>query len=71
MSLWIAVPFAVTFDTSGHLVVANAGTNAVATFSLGADGTVTSISSVGTGQAATCWIVGADNVFAHICWLFG
>ena len=27
-----AVPFAVTFDTAGHLVVADAGPNAVATF---------------------------------------
>lgn len=51
------VPFAITFDAGGHLVIANAGTNAVATFALHADGTVTPIDSVGTGQAATCWVV--------------
>lgn len=51
------VPFAITFDAGGHLVIANAGTNAVATFALHADGTVTLLDSVGTGQAATCWVV--------------
>ena len=51
------VPFAITFDAGGHLVIANAGDNAVATFALHADGTVTSLDSVGTGQAATCWVV--------------
>ena len=34
------VPFAITFDSSGHLVIAEAGTNALATFALGAHGTV-------------------------------
>jgi DNA-binding beta-propeller fold protein YncE len=47
------VPFAIAFDTGGHLVIANA----VATFALHHDGTVTPIDSVGTGQAATCWVV--------------
>jgi 6-phosphogluconolactonase (cycloisomerase 2 family) len=55
------VPFAVTFDTAGHLVVANAGTNALATYSLDADGTATLISSLGTGQAATCWVAPAQG----------
>ena len=50
------VPFAISFDPSGHLVIAEAGTNALATFALAADGTVTPIDSVGTGQAATCWV---------------
>jgi len=50
------VPFAITFDQAGHLVIADAGTNALSTFSLGSDGTVTPIDSVGTGQAATCWV---------------
>ena len=52
-----AVPFAVTFDAHGTLVVAEAGTNAVQTFSIGSDGGLTSLSSLGTGQAATCWVV--------------
>jgi len=51
------VPFAITFDQDGHLVIANAGTNAVATFALHPDGTVTLLDSLGTGQAATCWVV--------------
>jgi len=55
------VPFALVLDPSGNLVVAEAGTNAVATFSLGTDGTVTQLASVATGQAATCWIVRAGG----------
>ena len=50
------VPFAIAFDQAGHLVIANAGTNSLSTFTLGSDGTVTLIDSVGTGQAATCWV---------------
>jgi 6-phosphogluconolactonase (cycloisomerase 2 family) len=50
-------PFAMVFDGAGHLVVAEAGTNALATFSLHRDGTLTLIDAVGTGQAATCWVV--------------
>ena len=55
------VPFAITFDQAGHLVIADAGTNALSTFSLGSDGTVTPIDSVGTGQAATCWVAPAGG----------
>jgi len=50
------VPFAITFDPAGDLVIADAGTNAVSTFSLGGNGVVTLLDSVGTGQAATCWV---------------
>lgn len=52
-----AVPFAVTFDAGGHLVVAEAGTNAVATFRIQPTGAVVPIAQAATGQAATCWIV--------------
>jgi 6-phosphogluconolactonase (cycloisomerase 2 family) len=55
------VPFAIAFDQAGHLVIADAGTNALATFTLGADGTVTLIDSVGTGQAGTCWVAPAGG----------
>jgi 6-phosphogluconolactonase (cycloisomerase 2 family) len=55
------VPFAVTFDPAGHLLVAEAGTNALATFSLAADGTATFLDAVGTGQAATCWVAPAQG----------
>jgi 6-phosphogluconolactonase (cycloisomerase 2 family) len=56
-----AVPFAVTFDARGHLIVAEAGPSAVATFALGRDDTLTPLASTATGQAATCWIVGVHG----------
>ena len=55
------VPFAITFDQTGHLVIANAGTNALSTFALNPNGTVNVISSVGTGNAATCWVAPAQG----------
>ena len=55
------VPFAVTFDRGGNLVVSQAGTNALATYDLHRDGTVTLLDQVLTGQAATCWVVGVDG----------
>jgi 6-phosphogluconolactonase (cycloisomerase 2 family) len=55
------VPFAVTFDAGGHLVVAEAGTNAVATFAVNRDNTLTPLATASTGQAATCWIVGTNG----------
>jgi DNA-binding beta-propeller fold protein YncE len=55
------VPFGVTFDGDGHLVVAEAGTNALATFALLPDGAVTPLDAVPTGQAATCWIASAQG----------
>ncbi|MFP3464025.1 lactonase family protein [Leifsonia sp. SIMBA_070] len=58
-----AVPFAVTFDSAGHLVVAEAGTNAVATFAIQPNGAVTPITTALTGQAATCWIVRDGSAF--------
>ncbi len=51
-----AAPFAIAYDASGHLVIAEAGTNAVATFVLKSSGSVTPVSVAGTGQAATCWV---------------
>lgn len=58
-----AVPFAVAFDPRGHLVLAEAGPNAVATFTVGRDGRLTAIAQAPTGQAATCWIAGTDRRF--------
>jgi 6-phosphogluconolactonase (cycloisomerase 2 family) len=57
------VPFAVSFDAAGHLVVAEAGTNALAAFTLNPDGTVTLIDAVPSGQAATCWVALAQGNF--------
>jgi 6-phosphogluconolactonase (cycloisomerase 2 family) len=57
------VPFAVTFDPVGHVVVADAGTNAVSTYSLTPNGTLNSIATVATGQSATCWIASAQGAY--------
>jgi 6-phosphogluconolactonase (cycloisomerase 2 family) len=57
------VPFAISFDAAGYLVIANAGTDSLATFTLNANGTVSLIDSVGTGQAATCWVAQAQGYF--------
>jgi len=53
------VPFAISFDQSGHLVIAEAGTNALATFVLSSRGTARLLNEAGTGQAATCWVTPA------------
>ena len=55
------VPFAISFDAAGHLVIANAGTDSLATFSLSANGTVSLIDAVGTGASATCWVAPAGG----------
>jgi 6-phosphogluconolactonase (cycloisomerase 2 family) len=57
------VPFAVTFDDQDRLLVAEAGINALASFTVNQDGTVTKLDAVGTGQAATCWVVGVGGFF--------
>lgn len=51
------VPFSATFDDSGELVVAEAGADAVSSFFLNANGTLTSVSTTPTGQSASCWVV--------------
>ncbi|HEY7047202.1 MAG TPA: hypothetical protein VH373_08280 [Jatrophihabitantaceae bacterium] len=51
------VPFAVAFDRTGRIDVAEAGPNAVASFVLHRDGHLTLVGRTATGQAATCWIV--------------
>jgi 6-phosphogluconolactonase (cycloisomerase 2 family) len=47
----------VSFDAGAHLVVAEAGTNAIATFRIDPKGVVVPLAQQPTGQAATCWIV--------------
>ncbi len=58
-----AVPFAVSFDPAGNLVLAEAGPNAVASFAIGGDGSLTQLAQQGTGQAATCWIARIGGTF--------
>lgn len=50
-----AVPFAVSFDAQGHLLVSEAA-GALASFTLNEGGTITQLDAVATGQAATCWV---------------
>jgi 6-phosphogluconolactonase (cycloisomerase 2 family) len=57
-----AVPFAITFDRAGRLVIAEAGTDALATFALNPTGTVTQLATAATGQTATCWVTSADGL---------
>jgi len=55
------VPFAITFDSHGHLVIAEAGTDALATFAITGRGTLTQLDAAGTGKAATCWVAPAGS----------
>ena len=58
-----AVPFGVSFDQQGHLVVANAGPDSLTSFTLKEDGTLAQLDTVGTGQQATCWVVRVGSRF--------
>lgn len=63
-SLPEAAPFAVDFDSAGHVLVAEAGPNAVASFTIGSNGSLTpNGAAVPTGQEATCWISHVGNAF--------
>lgn len=53
------VPFAISFDRYGNVVIAEAGTNALATFALSGHGTLSLLDAAGTGKAATCWVAPA------------
>ena len=50
------VPFALVTDRSGHLVIAQAGNGAVASYDVSRSGTLTAVSSAATNAAATCWV---------------
>jgi 6-phosphogluconolactonase len=51
------VPFAFTFDRFGHPVVVDASAGTATSFSIKKDGSLDTLSTAVTGQAATCWIV--------------
>jgi 6-phosphogluconolactonase (cycloisomerase 2 family) len=57
------VPFAITFDQVGHLVIAEAGPSALATFTLNRDGTITQLDSLASGQTGLCWVAPAGPLF--------
>ena len=60
------VPFAISFDLYGHLVIAEAGTNALATFALAPSGTASLIDAVPTGASATCWVAPAGPFLLRV-----
>jgi 6-phosphogluconolactonase len=54
-----SVPFGLVFDQRGHLLVVEAGANAVSSYNVLPDGELQIISpSVKNGQNASCWIAG-------------
>jgi hypothetical protein len=57
------VPFGFTFDRTGDLVVAEAGTSALTTYVVNANGTIVEQASTTNGEAALCWVTGAGNFF--------
>jgi 6-phosphogluconolactonase (cycloisomerase 2 family) len=56
------VPFSVTFDARGNLLLAEAG-GSLASFQVNQDGTLSQLSRVPTGQAATCWVTAAGGYY--------
>lgn len=56
-----AVPFGFTLDPTGDLVVTEAGTSALTTYAIHADGAVASVGSVTDGLAALCWVAKAGG----------
>ncbi len=59
-----AVPFGFQFDATGHLVAVEAGTSAIATFTVNPNGSLTQLASAATGQVAACWVV-VDGAYAY------
>jgi DNA-binding beta-propeller fold protein YncE len=57
------LPFGITFDAGGHLVVAEVGDESVATFTVNGNGTLSLVDRVPTGQVATCWVAGHGSLF--------
>jgi 6-phosphogluconolactonase (cycloisomerase 2 family) len=58
-----AVPFAVSFDAESHLLLTEAGPNALASFALAQNGKLAQLDAVPTGQAATCWVLRIGDRF--------
>ncbi len=56
------VPFAVTFDKEGHLILAESA-GSLADFELRESGNIEQLDAVESGQIATCWVVQARGHF--------
>lgn len=59
------VPFGFTFDAAGDLVVTEAGTNALTTYTVNANGTLTERGSVTNGLATLCWVANDGNRYFY------
>jgi len=57
------VPFGFTFDRSGHLVVTEAATSALTTYSVAGNGDLTELGSTVDGLAALCWVATNGTFF--------
>jgi hypothetical protein len=57
------VPFGFTFDRAGSLVVTEAGTSALTTYSVARDGQLTELGSTTDGLAALCWVATNGTYF--------
>ena len=57
------VPFGVTFDRRGNLLVAEAGPSSLASFQLNDNGTVSQLDAVATEQKAACWVEAAAGYY--------
>ena len=58
-----ALPFAFTFDSAGRVVSAEASNSSVNTYTVNANGSLTSLGTVSDGFLALCWISGANGYF--------
>ncbi len=57
------VPFSFVFDPWGRLVVVEAGTSNLSTYTINPDNSLTGIGSVTDGQSAACWISAARGFY--------
>jgi 6-phosphogluconolactonase (cycloisomerase 2 family) len=58
-----ALPFSFVFDAAGNVVATEASNSSVTTYSVNANGTLTSLGTVTDKAAALCWISGANGFF--------
>lgn len=59
----VPVPFGFTFDDYAHLVVTDAATSTLTTYTILPDGTVKQVAAQSNGQAAMCWVARAAGNF--------
>jgi 6-phosphogluconolactonase (cycloisomerase 2 family) len=57
------MPYSLTFDAAGHVMLIEGGPGALASFNLSRSGHLTPLTSALTGQTATCWIIRDGQYF--------